>query len=746
METIFNDQTNPIDQNSEDGFDYKKILFILFNHKWKILISSTIGLIAGVCIFLIQKPIYISEAKLLVRYLTESLSIGEVDTRILEGRFMSTPLNNEIIIITSRDLIQEVAKSNLIDREKLLPDAEEPVSDFQASVAIYGGLEVSVEHSSNVIKVTHTHPNPEIPTRVLEVLIEKYFEKHIQTYRSDLISGSLEKEIFEVREVLKIAEESIAQLMEGMLSIEGEQEALNMIKQKLEEEIFFTEVNLAAQKLRVESLSNLQNLQNSESNSANSLKRNDLSVVEIENFKNLLSQLQLLRLQKAEISLVHKPESNKIRIIQQQIDIAESKKSEMIAKFPLLTAIEESSKKANISANSFDLQIEEARLSELEARFKSLKEEKTQLESKIKRIAQVAVDVAPHQRKREMALIRLQSLEAAKAKADGEEFISNQANKAGLPNIILVQKPTIALPVASKMTKMIALAVPFLGVACGIGLALVIEIFIDRSVRRPEEFEARLHIPLMLSIPYLKASEHESIQNLEANKLSKPATKSERSESAPWDLDHFIRPFSNAIRDRLSCCFRMNQITSKPELIALAGFANGSGTSTIARGLSASFVDNDNKVLYVNLNADDFSLETIIESNSDKLNGNQLILDNNLKLKEYQKNLFIASIASKSVAERNYQMTPKKLNDLIKQLKSENFDYIIFDMPLFGPTSSTLAMSSFMDKLIMIVEAGKTSRATVRQNYKELSSGKAEIFTILNKTNENLPSWLQDKN
>src|SRR5439155_2252770 len=76
-----------------------------------------------------------------------------------------------------------------------------------------------------------------------------------------------------------------------------------------------------------------------------------------------------------------------------------------------------------------------------------------------------------------------------------------------------------------------------------------------------------------------------------------------RAKLAPWDADHFIRPYCDAIRDRLGLYFELNHLTHKPKLVGVAGVSGEGGTSTLAAGLAASLSEtNDGKVLLVDVN------------------------------------------------------------------------------------------------------------------------------------------------
>src|SRR5688572_13405690 len=94
------------------GMTVGDIYYVLFRHKWKIIVVSAIGLIIALALpTLVSRP-YQSEAKILIRYVVETKSPGQVngeDSRVKspdEGG--ASIINSEIEILTSLDLAQEV--------------------------------------------------------------------------------------------------------------------------------------------------------------------------------------------------------------------------------------------------------------------------------------------------------------------------------------------------------------------------------------------------------------------------------------------------------------------------------------------------------------------------------------------------------------------------------------------------------------------------------------------------------------
>ena len=79
---------------------------------------------------------------------------------------------------------------------------------------------------------------------------------------------------------------------------------------------------------------------------------------------------------------------------------------------------------------------------------------------------------------------------------------------------------------------------------------------------------------------------------------------------------------------------------------------------------------------------------------------------------------------------------------MMPHLKASDFDYIIFDMPPLNQTSVTLAMSAWMDKVLVVVEAERSNRDFVKRTYADLLACRANASVIFNKVRSYTPKWL----
>jgi Mrp family chromosome partitioning ATPase len=295
--------------------------------------------------------------------------------------------------------------------------------------------------------------------------------------------------------------------------------------------------------------------------------------------------------------------------------------------------------------------------------------------------------------------------------------------------------------VTGKRNKLVLLLAGF-GLALGLGIALASDLVLNRSVKLPLELERQLHVPLLLSIPYTpgdgrlrlpaRADSKELVPYRNGNGSSGPAV-------APWSLDHFIRPYCEAIRDRLGLYFELHHLTHKPKLVGVTGFSHGDGTSTLAAGLASALSETDEgKVLLVDVNLGPgdvhpffrgkpaYSLATALQPRG--------------AIDAAADNLYLATVESAKSGPA--QLGLKKFFDLMPNLKASDFDYIIFDMPPLEQTSPTWALSPFMDKMLLIVQGDTTNKEVVNRGYSKLVGERDNVSVVFNKAQSYGPNWI----
>ena len=112
------------------------ILFALFKRKRTISICAVVGIIAAAAVYFIYPPSYQSEAKLLVRYVTERSAIDPVEAEkaaAASSNEADRVIGAEIEILTSWDLAMQVAQA--LGPQRLLP----PPQDLFSRVARHSG-------------------------------------------------------------------------------------------------------------------------------------------------------------------------------------------------------------------------------------------------------------------------------------------------------------------------------------------------------------------------------------------------------------------------------------------------------------------------------------------------------------------------------------------------------------------------------------------------------------------------------
>ena len=827
------------------------LLYVVFKHKWKILLCSAAGVAAAAAVYLSASPVYESQAKLLVRYVVDTSAIDQVDSRSGTGPASENIINSEVEILTSWDLATEVAQAVGVDRfvpartglDDWLGRTQSPPTLANAARTIRSGLSVSSLSKTNIIVVSFKSYNPELTTQVLKELLTRYFTKHLEVHRSAEAFNFVSQQSDEVRARLGETEKQLKSLKEaaGIISLEETSKSVGAEIAKTRDAL------KAAQTERAEKHAILQELEKPLPGQEQKPKETERAVSNevLQQYQQIVSRLATLRQadlelvtkyaakidqpaildevertremrqpstqtyprtekgastailsrrfigaerdqaqalareryrlqnatgfsyqagkkdfdtlvkeaeqdiikQKLKSSLVLKASDDELirfnqlqKLNELQIENLEKQRKELEVKYPGLAAIlpgksteqfqtdisAESTRQAGIAADR-------AQFAGIDARIATLQSHLDDLLKQSNRLSDFAPRIEELERTREIEANNYKYFQASLEKARVDEAL----DPSKIPNINVVQSPSAAFK-ASQKTQKVVLGLAAGGVALGLAFAFLMELVINASVKRRSELEALLGLPLVLSIPYLNGCSSRRLQwpfaaGTEKLRLGNGASWT----AAPWDSEHFIRPYAEALRDRLVLHLELNGMNHKPKLVALSDCSAGAGASTLAGGLAAALSETgDGKVLLVDMNVGHPEVHPFLGgtpacSLSEALVGEPTPAGENLYL----------AVAT-APESRQAPLIPKKFYDLMPHLKASDFDYIIFDLPPLGQTSVALPMARFMDKFLVIVEAERSNRDFIKRAYSELIASRASVSVIFNKARSYTPKWL----
>ena len=381
----------------------------------------------------------------------------------------------------------------------------------------------------------------------------------------------------------------------------------------------------------------------------------------------------------------------------------------------------------------------------LESRIKILNSQLDQIRTEAASVDEMEASILELQRKKQLeeANYRYFSASLEQARIDA-------ALGAGrVTNIGRIQEPSPPFRDRSKSLKMVA-AVAIGGVLCGLAWAFLIELYLDRSVKRPSEFETKLGLPLFLSIPDVSRNGYRRLAHAakpeplllkngegDAPPVTKNGTSEEngRHQLETWSHHHPLRPFYEALRDRLVVYFEVRNLTHKPKLIAVTGLGRGSGVTTTAASLAACLSETgDGNVLLVDMNLEQGAAQQFYKGEPVCGLDEALYYKDNALVRD---NLYV--VTGGSNGDKLPRILSKRFTNLMPKLKASDFDYIIFDMPPISQTSVTPRVAGFMDMVLLVIESEKTDRDIVQQANALLGESKANVCAVLNKTRTYVP-------
>jgi uncharacterized protein involved in exopolysaccharide biosynthesis/Mrp family chromosome partitioning ATPase len=762
-------QTNP----SKGGLSVQDVLFVLFKHKWSIIVFSLLGFSAAAAVYIKQEPIYRSQAKLLVRYVRETGTVDpyeDIKSPGGGGKAGDSVINTEIEILNSLDLAQQVAE--VVGVERLLPGAasqnQEALS--QAAGVILKDLEVMPGQSSNVLHVTYGNKERDLAQTVLQQLVELYFEKHLEIHRSAAAFDVVAKQAEEVRQRLNQTDKQLNKLRtdSGIVSLAEATSALTSQRSKTQENLMKAKADFAELQASLAAYAKNPGAEGDSSGgdppvmvkastggNGAKITSDPLPAAAITEYRAVIEVLAFLQKRDLELRIKFKPGNRLLALNQQQLDTYETKRRDLVAKFPdLAAAAEVLEKNADAENPRWSLIDGRAKLAAITAKIEVFEAYLKEIGDQFSKQYAIGAEIEEVDRRKQMEDAEYRSLAANLKNAK----VNQTLDPSRMPNITVVQRPSSPVKTFADKTKKIILGLAGAGIGVGVALAFLMELILVRKIHRPIEIQTRLQLPLLMTIPYMRKRERgglllglqqgqPSIGTSDALTLPLVDSNEEETETSLRKANHFILPFAETIRDRIVFNFEVNNVTHKPKLVAVAGLSHGAGASTIAAGLAKSFSElRGLKVLLVDLSSQhpgDNPLFGEIPRHS--LYG-ALRLAQNSQFRENLQNLYYASASARRDVDGVTTFTPAHLNELMPHLVASEYDYIIFDMPTLDPTSRTLTMAGMMDKVLLVLDADNTNRDALLWGYSELIKGKADVSCVFNKTRTHAPGWLVGAN
>ena len=744
----------------------RDIYYILFRHKWLIILLTALGMVSSYGVYSLWSFPYISEAKVYIRYIQDTVASSEMDPANMR---MTTPdnsgadvLNTELQILTSTDLALQIATN--LGPATILGKPSESNNVIGAATYINEHLKAGVSNRSAVIILDFTSVSPTLPQSVLREIIAAYQNRYVEIHMTPgFTEEALGKQTDMAKDQLGRTQNRLKDLKIKLGITDLSDAAKNAQEQlaKTDDSIFLKNWELARVEADIKELqaripkaaTNVSATHDSSNVTSTAPAPPTAEVVaKYQKLKGILNDRQA-----EEDIWTRQFKGGSFPIVknaQAQREAAEADVKKFEAENPGLFAL-----KINVAGSPavpLGVDPHEA-LQDAEKKRRILLAEYGYLTNQL---AVVKNNVAGLDDSEYTIMQALTEMQDAQKKYDSllnatERARMYDAMGNKISGIKVVEQPTAPGRDVRKVLKATGGVLGFF-LALAFGLPFLIEMVLDQSCKHPVDVQARIGAPFFITIPRTNGhgklaalKRAKQVPLLAVNGSATPAPKAEaqsvalpaNGQMAPWDQRHELRPFFETLRDRLMTYFEMINLTHKPKLVAVTSCGPGAGVTTTAAGLASSLSEiGEGNVLLVNMNVGDGEAHHFYKG---KLNcGIEEVLGREKRDQaQVQNNLFVVKETESN--DNLPRVLPKRFSHLLPMLKASDFDYIIFDMPPVSEISITPRLARFMDMVLLVIESEKTSRDAATRVASLLGDTKTNVGLVLNKNRSYLPKRLE---
>jgi polysaccharide biosynthesis transport protein len=729
MPDLNNNPPEAFAESPSGGISLTDIYFILFRRKWIILTFTLLGVVAAAFLFVNEKPVFRSEGKLMVRYIVENKALVPVgdDSQIRSNDRDNNIINSEIEILTSADLLTQVAEA--VGPAKILANMQGGDDKFLAAAVLAKAITIEVPTRSSIIKVTFRHSDPAVITPVLERLIDLYLKRHAEIHRG---LGSLDivlsQQTDQMRSRLNETEDELRKMKAkaGVVSIEETRTAYIQEISSLRRELFNTEAALA------ETRASLGTNAVASTNGAPASAEIPLDI--ITQYREIVTRSIAARDREFGYRTQFSDDNPLVKRAREQVADLEQKRNGLELQYPGLSKV--LADVATAAAPGLPFAIDPNRAAALSAKEKTLKAQLAQIHADLAKLDDIENPLKQLQRQRDLEETNFRYFSAGLERSRFDETLGAGRNS----NISIVQNPTPPRKDDSRRLKLVAGALGG-AVTFGLALAVVLELFIDHSVRRAHDVSERLGLPLFVTIPYVNGKAMRRLAAKRQKRLTADGKPQGPEVSGPAatvvEADHPMRSMFEALRDRMLLHF--GTVTHKPKLVGISSCSHNGGGTTIAAGLAAALSETgEGKVLLVDMQQPKGVAHPFFRGKH-ACEIEDVLGQETRDAGMVQDNLYVAAANGH---ERRLGALAKHVSTLVPRFKASDYDFIIFDMPRVSPTSASLRLSTMMDLVLLVAEAEKVPRKALKDAHSLLEQAGTEAHIVLNKVRKYVPAGL----
>ncbi len=335
------------------------------------------------------------------------------------------------------------------------------------------------------------------------------------------------------------------------------------------------------------------------------------------------------------------------------------------------------------------------------------------------------------QRERELLQSKYQKYALVREQAR----MGDELERLHINTISTIQAPALAGVADPSGNALKALAAALVALIGSVGIVLLSE-SLDHSVRSPQEVEAALHLPVLASIPKLRAFRASVTAWVRCDRRRLCGPRGAAADSAR----HFERLGERIVASTWDPVRR-------PVVLGVTSGAYGEGSSTVAShlGVALARAEGNPRIL-------------LVAASSARGNGRHghgicgtsgaadIRTDKEGRVVVLERNVYTLDGRQEADADAVPAAASWWLDhpELLDHLRSHDADFVIVDMPPWNDGSAALRLSRRMDNLILVVEAERASRHAVARCVQDMRNvaGDRILGVVLNKRRFHVPGWL----